>query len=312
MKTAKILSFAMVLLSAAAIAAGASAQAPQAPQAPQGTKDKAQQPRRFQPPPWPAGIPISGTDRIAEGVYSFRYRDHRTMFVVTSDGVIMTDPLNPRAAPLLMKAIRKVTDQPIEYMIYSHEHGDHASGGQIFKDAGARVIAQEKCVPALNKNPRAVPPDETFKSRRDITLGGTTIELYHFGPGHGQCLAIMRLAKERLAYTVDILTPHSVLFRDIRGDYAGMIATLKKIQEMDVDRIVSGHGIPVAPKSVAGDMLQYLADLEAEVGKAMAVNPSVDAVKKNVNLKKYEKWRSADRFLMQNVEGMMRIIRGGK
>jgi glyoxylase-like metal-dependent hydrolase (beta-lactamase superfamily II) len=197
-------------------------------------------------------------------------------------------------------------------MLYSHEHGDHESGGQIFKDAGARVIAQENCTQALNKNPRAVPPDETFKTRRDITLGGTTIELYHFGPSHGKCLTIMRLAKERLAYTVDILTPHSVLYRDIRGDYRGMIATLKKIRKMDVDRIVPGHGIPVAPKSVAGDMLRYLADLEAEVGKAMRENASADAVKNRVNLRKYEKWRNADRFLMQNVEGMMRIIKAGK
>lgn len=302
MKFGKILSFAIILLPAVAIAAVASAQGP---------ADKGNQ-RKFQPPPWPANIPISGIDKITDSVYSFRYRDHRTMFVVTSEGVILTDPLNPRAAPLLMKEIRKVTDKPIKYMIYSHEHGDHESGGQIFKDAGARVIAQENCVEALNKNPRAVPPDETFKTRRDITLGDTTIELFHFGPSHGQCLVIMRLAKERLAYTVDILTPHSVIFRDIRGNYPGMIATLKKIQEMDVDRIVPGHGIPVAPKSVAGDMLQYLADLESEVRKAMAENASTEAVKNMVNLEKYEKWRSADRFLMMNVEGMMRIIKTGK
>ncbi len=302
MKFGKILSFAVILLSAAAIAAAAAAQ---------GLKDQGKQ-QKFKPPPWPANIPISGIDKITDSVYSFRYRDHRTMFVVTSGGVILTDPLNPRAAPLLMKEIRKVTDKPIKYMIYSHEHGDHESGGQIFKDAGARVIAQENCVEALNKNPRAVAADETFKTRRDITLGGTTIELYHFGPSHGQCLVIMRLAKERLAYTVDILTPHSVLFRDIRGDYPGMIATLKKIQDMDVDRIVPGHGIPVAPKSVAGDMLQYLADLESEVRKAMAENASEEAVKTMVNLEKYQKWRSADRFLMMNVEGMMRIIKSAK
>ena len=268
----------------------------------------------FRPPPWPDGIPISGIDKITAKVYSFRFRGHRTMFVVTSEGVIMTDPINPRAAPLLMKEVRKITDKPIKYMIYTHEHRDHESGGKIFKDAGATVISQEKCAGPLKKNPRAVAPDETFKDRRDITLGDATIELYHFGKSHGNCLAIMRLPKQRLAYTVDILTPHSVVFRTIRGDLPGMIKTLKAIQNMDVDRIVPGHGLktPSAPLSVAGDALRYLADLRSETELAMAKNPDPEAVKKMVDLKKYAKWRNAERFLMQNVEGMMRIIKEGK
>ncbi len=301
----------VILLSAVAMASGGATESHA-----QGLRSQGNTGNRgtFRRPPWPADIPISGIDKITAKVYSFRYRGHRTMFVVTSEGVIMTDPINPRAAPLLMKEVRKVTDKPIKYMIYSHEHRDHESGGKIFKDAGATVISQEKCAGPLKKNPRAVAPDETFKDRRDITLGDTTIELYHFGKSHGNCLAIMRLPKQRLAYTVDILTPHSVVFRNIRGDLLGMIKTLKAIQNMDVDRIVPGHGLktPSAPLSVAGDALQYLADLRSETEMAMAKNPDPEAVKKLVDLKKYEKWRNADRFLMQNVEGMMRIIKEGK
>ena len=268
--------------------------------------------QRFQRPPWPADKPISETNKVAAGVYSFRFRDHRSMFVTTSEGVIVTDPINPRAAPMLMSAIRKVSDKPIKYMIYSHEHRDHESGGQIFKDAGATVIAQENCVAALKNNPRAVAPDETFKDRRTITLGDKTIELSYWGPNHGKCLTIMRLPKERLLYTVDIVTPRSVMFRDLRGDFFASLATLKKLRKLDVDRIMPGHSVPVAPVSAIDDMIGYMEDLSNKVKAAMAINPDVEAVKKAVDLSKYKNWRNAKRFLMMNVEGMVRIHKNAR
>ena len=84
--------------------------------------------------------------QITDDLYMFRFWVYRTIFLVTDDGVIVADPINPKAAGMLMEEIRKITDQPIKYVIYSHEHWDHAAGGQVFKDAGAEFIAQENCV----------------------------------------------------------------------------------------------------------------------------------------------------------------------
>ena len=64
------------------------------------------------------------------------------MFVVTSDGVIATDPISygrPEAAKTYIDEIKKVSDKPIKYLIYSHHHYDHIAGGQPFEDAGARI-----------------------------------------------------------------------------------------------------------------------------------------------------------------------------
>lgn len=263
-----------------------------------------------QPGPAPAPkSPQTETNRIADGVYSFRFDDHRSMFVVTSDGVIVTDPLNPRAAALMLESIRAVTPAPIRYMIYSNGHADHDSGGQVFKDAGARVISQEKCVDALKANPRAVPPDETFVGRRDIKLGETTIELHHFESGNRECLTIMRLPAQRLLYTVDIVTPQSVVFRDMPGDSLQTLVTLKALKKLDFDRIVPGHGPADAPASALDDAIGYFEDLMAQVKRAMATNPDQDAVKRAIDLSKYKDWRNAERFLMSNVDGMIRILK---
>ena len=88
----------------------------------------------------PPGMKPFETTKVADGVYTFRYFFHRNMFIVTDEGVIVTDPLSPIAAKTMRAEIAKVTDQPVEFVVYSHEHWDHISGGQIFRDEGSRSV----------------------------------------------------------------------------------------------------------------------------------------------------------------------------
>src|SRR5438552_18255219 len=76
---------------------------------------------------------VDGTDNV----YIFRNGNHQAMFLVTSDGVIATDPVaygRPQGGAAYVAEIRKITDRPIRYLIYSHHHFDHIAGGQAFKD----------------------------------------------------------------------------------------------------------------------------------------------------------------------------------
>src|SRR4029079_18414185 len=93
------------------------------------------------PPPF-ATRKVDGTDNV----YIFRYMGHQSMFVVTPKGVIATDPIaryRPEAATTYLAEIKKVTDQPVKFLIYSHAHYDHVAGAKPFKDAGARIIAHK-------------------------------------------------------------------------------------------------------------------------------------------------------------------------
>lgn len=50
------------------------------------------------------------------------------MFVVTGDGVVATDPINPTASKVYLEEIRKITPAPIRYVIYSHHHSTTSRG----------------------------------------------------------------------------------------------------------------------------------------------------------------------------------------
>src|SRR2546428_3897988 len=93
----------------------------------------------------PAAPPFA-TTKVTENVYIFRNGNHQSMFIVTPAGVIATDPIaygRPTGGQQYVDEIKKVTDKPIKYLIYSHHHYDHIAGGKAFKDAGARIIAHK-------------------------------------------------------------------------------------------------------------------------------------------------------------------------
>mgnify|MGYP003407385986 FL=1 len=107
----------------------------------------------------PAGtalpVPVAGWDivQIGPGYYSFRYTGTRNVFLVTPEGVIVTDPIEPAAARILREQIRKLTDQPVRYVVYSHQHWDHVLGGQVFKDEGAKFVSHASCLAHFDDMP---------------------------------------------------------------------------------------------------------------------------------------------------------------
>src|SRR5947207_8209675 len=160
---------------AAALAALATATVASAQTPPTSPPAATPPPAAAAPPPF-ATTKVDGTDNV----YIFRYQGHQAMFVVTKDGVIATDPigyLRPQAVKTYVDEIKKVTDKPIKYLIYSHHHFDHIAGGKPFKDLGAKVIAHKLAKERLVKiqDPHTVLADETMGDKRTIKLGDTTL-----------------------------------------------------------------------------------------------------------------------------------------
>lgn len=149
--------------------------------------------------PWGANLLATASRQLATASTCFAGGFTATIFIVTDEGVIVTDPMNPKAAKLLQAEIRKVTDKPVKYVVYSHNHHDHISGGIIFKAEGATFVGHENVLKELGDHPSAVTPlpDITFSDRYELTLGDRTLVLEHYGPNHGESLVTLRLPREK-------------------------------------------------------------------------------------------------------------------
>jgi glyoxylase-like metal-dependent hydrolase (beta-lactamase superfamily II) len=250
-----------------------------------------------------------------ENVYVFRYGGHQSMFIVTPQGVIATDPISyQRPAKPYIDAIKAVTDKPIKYVIYSHHHYDHIAGGQPFKELGATFIAhrraKERLLELKKQNallPDVVIPDQVVDGRKTITLGGTSLELSFVGRNHSDNSLVMRLPKERLVFVVDFAPLESIQFRNIPDNASPLeyIASLKKLVGLDWDRMIPGHpqaGGRYGTKKDVEDDIAYMEDLSADVKKAADAGKCIDPAMKEVKLPKYEKWANYENGLPANVE----------
>src|SRR2546427_2974133 len=197
-------------------------------------------------------VKVEGTDNV----YIFRAGNHQSMFVVTSAGVIATDPIGygrPQAVVTYVDDIQKVSSQPIKYLIYSHHHFDHIAGGKPFKDAGATIVAHKRARERLAalKDPHTVLPDETVDTSRTITLGDTTLELTYIGLNHSDSTLVMRLPKQKILFAVDFIPVGSVPGRGMIDFYPLEAEdSMKKVLTMDCDKLIPGH--PGAPNSRLG------------------------------------------------------------
>src|SRR6185369_4877488 len=98
--------------------------------------------------------PAPRTIEIASGVYLFISPpygevglDGNSVAIVSSDGVLVFDSNGtPAASALVLAEIRKITPQPVRYVVNSHWHWDHWYGTETYTTAfpDLRVIAHEK------------------------------------------------------------------------------------------------------------------------------------------------------------------------
>jgi glyoxylase-like metal-dependent hydrolase (beta-lactamase superfamily II) len=167
--------------------------------------------------------PTFATTKVTDNVYYFRYQGHQSMFIVTPAGVIATDPIseNRPAAEAYLAEIRKITQAPIRYVVYSHQDPDHIAGGKPFKDAGATFVAHRFAKGNIAQMKRAdiVPVDEIVEDQRTLSVGGTDLELTYLGRNHTEGMLLMRLPRERLIFTVDWIPVEGVLFQNMPGFY---------------------------------------------------------------------------------------------
>jgi glyoxylase-like metal-dependent hydrolase (beta-lactamase superfamily II) len=247
--------------------------------------------------------------KIAGDLYRFQNRAHYSVFLVTPEGILVTDPINADAAKWLEAELAKrFPGVPIRYLVYSHSHADHIAGGEIFADT-ATVVGHERAKQRIvaEQVPTAT-PQVTFSDRKILQLGGKDVELIYLGPSHSDNLIVMRFPAERTVFAVDIVAVKRLPYQDFPdADLAGWIATLRALEAMDFDILAPGHGA-LGGKADVADHRRYLETLRDQVKAGMAAGKSVEELKQTVTMPEYASWGMYKEWRELNVAGMYRSL----
>merc|ERR1711892_1308981 len=257
-------------------------------------------------------VPAQGqTEKITDGVFAFNLGaqelPYSSMFVVTGYGVMVVDPINSESATAMLKEIRKITNEPIRYVFYSHDHWDHVSGGQIFKNEGAEIIAHTDANEWIKSNagPDQIPADSSwYGSQTHYHLGKFTIDLHQFGPSHGNGLTIFVVnSSPRVAYVADLAAVKStgpVYLPEF--DTKGWENTLEKTLQLNFEKAVFTHSPPQGgTKQDLADHLGYVKDIRAGVQALLDKGTNPFAIPSVLKLDKYKDWAGSQQQFAPNV-----------
>jgi glyoxylase-like metal-dependent hydrolase (beta-lactamase superfamily II) len=255
------------------------------------------------------------TNEIAPSVYSHgTVGQYHSMFLVTDEGVAVFETVNTRHATGMVEAIREITDQPIVYAFQTHNHWDHASGGQVLQDAGAQTVMNALAAEWLEAHPGGdtSSPSMTIEgARNDFELGGMTIEAHYLGQTHGLGMTVYLIPETKSIYIADLVNPNRVMFNIVPDfNIGGWQRSLGEILELDFDNGVCSHNENAAEMVPEGcdrvdveEELQYMIDLRAaimaEFQKGTADVPGA------IELPQYAHWAHYDDWLEMNAWRVM-------
>jgi len=212
-------------------------------------------------------------------------------FIVTSHGVVVIDALgSPALAEELLQVIRRITPQPVRYVVVTHYHADHIYGLQVFKRHGATILAQSRgkeylnsdtaqqrllasranMAPWIDERTRLVPADRWLEGDTVLELGGERLHIRHVGPAHTPEDLVVFAERSRVLFAGDLVFRGRIPFVG-QADSRGWIESLAGLIALRPVALVPGHGPmstdPVRDLEVTRD---YLAFLRKSMGEAAA------------------------------------------
>ena len=227
----------------------------------------------------------------------------------------------------------------IDVLVNTHANGDHCHGNQLVE--GAEIIASTAAAEEMAELPpeamaglmkaladdpsplgryfrhcfgafefegiRHVPPTRTFDDHTTVQVGDKAVELIQVGPAHTRGDVLVHVPDDRTVFTGDILfvdgTP--IMWA---GPVERWIDACRRIEAMDVETVVPGHG-PVTDPGGAAAVRGYLEYVRDEARRRFDAGMDAFEAARDIALGDYASWGDAERIVV-NVDRLYREFTG--
>jgi glyoxylase-like metal-dependent hydrolase (beta-lactamase superfamily II) len=210
-------------------------------------------------------------EKLAENVYVLQNvaPGYNMLAVGFPDYIFaMEAPMNSSTTEAAIARIKELMpNKPIKYVAVSHFHNDHMGGIRSFVAEGSTVISTEGNAKVINayvsaplkdalaKSPKKLQLETLQGTKRVLSGGEETVEIYNIGSPHAKDMLIAYLPKERLLFQGDLFF---AAFEDnpigpaqpVTIDMAGKIKELG----LQVDKIAAVHGRTTTSQELADSL----------------------------------------------------------
>ena len=242
---------------------------------------------------------------VTGNLYRAQNNNHFTAFLVTAEGIILSDTIDRDFATWLKSELNDRFGLPVRYVLYSHSDADHASGGEVFADT-AEFVGHENMRGGV---PDGVHPPTTFYSDRHlVTLGGKDVEMFYPGPAHSANMSVIHFLDENAVFVVDFISIKRLPFRNLAGyDLEVWLSEMRTVEALGADIVIPGHG-QVGTTADVVDHRHYVEELRDAVAEGVGAGRSLAQLQDSITLGDYRGWASFDAWRTLNIEGMYNML----
>ncbi len=253
---------------------------------------------------------------------------------VTDEGVLVVDDnyytqvrrgQTVALAEAVVTEIKKLTNQPIRFIVNTHHHGDHAGGNPVFARLGTiyaqknvrnRILEGYKTSKEkLDFDPVKAAPSVTYDGELIFHLGGEEIHLYHPARAHTDGDTLVHFKNANIALWGDAFINNWVPVIDV----AGGASTLEWLQFIDRGiqlvgenaTMVPGHGA-IAKAADVRRFRMYFTNMQANVRKAIAAGKTREQAVEEITVPAYANLPGGAARIRMNVAAIYDELKGQK
>jgi glyoxylase-like metal-dependent hydrolase (beta-lactamase superfamily II) len=237
--------------------------------------------------------------QVAPGVYAFigetgmRTYENEGMnanagFIVSKAGVVVVDSgPSYQVAKAMHAAIKKITQQPVKYVINTGGQDHRWLGNGYFKEQGAQIIASSKALPDMQERgavqlaglkselrekingTQIVYPERLIEQKESLKLDGTEVQILYFHGGHTPGDSVVWLPKSRTLFSGDHIYVDRLLGVLAFSNSKDWLASFEELEKLKPKVIIPGHGQACDLNKAQRDTKDYLLLLRTHMRKAI-------------------------------------------
>ena len=233
--------------------------------------------------------------KIADNLYQISGgRGANGGLYIGDEGVLVIDAkMDETSVSQVLEGIRKLTDEPVRFLVNTHSDGDHVMGNRFFP-RDVMIVSHENCrrefyharrdgTPSAWESPELAPfvPCVTYRDRMDLWLGSRKVELHYFGVGHTTGDTVVYIPEAEAAFLGDqIFQGRPQLIHSYKGGNSfEHVKTLRKMLEtIGADNFLSGHA-DMIDRATIEKHIRAMVERQEKVRRMKAAGTGLDEIK---------------------------------
>ncbi|SDS69614.1 MBL fold metallo-hydrolase [Gramella sp. MAR_2010_147] len=226
---------------------------------------------------------------VNENVYMLQGAGGNIGILTGEDGIFMIDDQFPALSEKIKEKLKTISDQPVNYLVNSHHHGDHTGGNLNFQEDGALIFAHENVRKRLKADTTKTNglPIVTFNNKINLHINKNDIVVAHVHNAHTDGDVLIYFPQSNVLHTGDTFFNGMFPYIDLKsggsvdGDIKAAKTGLSLINENT--KIIPGHGA-VANYSEYETYLKMLESIRTNILNAISEGKSESEIVEDENI----------------------------